>query len=162
MYKLLLAMGLLAGLLSIAARANDSTSAPPVDLRRLSEEIVSLASRGESNGFTMLRQQEIAPASDEEWATVVQNCERELRAFQEKFGRFRGAELVDERNIKSTFRRYTYIAKYEKNALVWTFVFYRPSDTWKLHSWNFNQNLDLLFRSILTSDATAPRGKPAG
>ena len=64
---------------------------------------------------------------------------------QQRFGKPTGMELVKEEKISNSFIRYYYLHKFEKHAIYWEFVFYKPKNKWVINGIVFKDDLNLLF-----------------
>ena len=119
-----------------AAHLDAGTNVAPDHLKQLCENIVTQVGSGDKKGFALVAAHRINPAKtaqDRERENFeAQALVRDAVEFQEKCGVFLGCEYVEEKNLSSSLCRYTYLAKYEENAALWTFVFYRPHDEWKI------------------------------
>jgi len=119
-----------------AGRSDARANAAPDSLKQLCENIVNQASRGEKKGFDLLTENMAYRATStldkELWNANAQRQIAELFDFQGKCGAFLACELVEEKDLAASLRRYVFLAKYEQNVMRWTFLFYRPHDEWKI------------------------------
>jgi hypothetical protein len=121
--------------------AHSDAGAAPDPLKQLCESIIDQAARGEKKGFDLFQEnmanRPTTTFDKELWNASARRQLGEMGEFQEKFGPFLGCEQMEEKNLTSTLRRYVYLAKYERNVVRWTFVFYRPHDEWKILAGKF-------------------------
>ncbi|MCE5268846.1 MAG: hypothetical protein LLG00_13275 [Planctomycetaceae bacterium] len=126
-----------------------TTKASSDDLKQLCEEIVTQMSRGEPKGYALLVDHTAlapSPSIDEAAQGVLQV--KAVAALQSRYGEFLGCEFVRGKKINDTLRRCDYLAKYEKHAVVWTFVAYRVHDQWRFIHGNWYEHpavIDALF-----------------
>ena len=62
-------------------------------------------------------------------------------------GDYCGNELIQKENIGSSFILFNYLVKYERQPVKFSFIFYKPKDTWLLYNFNFNAELDIELQS---------------
>lgn len=65
--------------------------------------------------------------------------------IQQRFGKSLATEFVNERTIGESFIRYTYLQKFERHAVRWTFVFYKPKEGWLVNSVSWDDGVSQLF-----------------
>ena len=65
--------------------------------------------------------------------------------IQQRFGKSLTTEFVNERTVGESFIRYTYLQKFERHAVRWTFVFYKPKDRWLVNSVSWDDGVNQLF-----------------
>jgi hypothetical protein len=123
------------------AHSHADTNVAPDSLKQLCESIVSQSSRGEKKGFDLFLEnmacRPTSPLDKELFNAAARRQMAEMLDFQEKCGAFLGCELAEEKDLTGTLRRCIYVAKYERNVMRWTFIFYRPHDDWKILSVRF-------------------------
>lgn len=62
-----------------------------------------------------------------------------------RFGDIIGVDFVGTKTAGSSFIQYTYIAKFEKHAIRYVCIFYRPKDYWLVNSVYWDDKIQLLF-----------------
>ena len=67
--------------------------------------------------------------------------------IDERFGKPIGYILVCDQNIASVVKRFNYMQKFEKHALIWTFDFYKPNNEWVINTFSFHDRWQKLFDS---------------
>lgn len=72
----------------------------------------------------------------------------QIDGIKEKFGgishiigKYQGAELFFSDKIGSSLVLYSYLVKFERQPLCFTFIFYKPDKTWGLHNFQFDTNI---------------------
>lgn len=65
--------------------------------------------------------------------------------IQQRFGKSIGTEFVKESRAGESFLRYTYLQKFERHAVRWTFVFYKPADHWLVNAVAWDDGVLQLF-----------------
>ena len=64
-----------------------------------------------------------------------------LVATSSLLGKFTGYELIANRAVGPNLQLLSYLIKYEKQPLRFTFVFYKPGDNWVIQNFSFDGNL---------------------
>lgn len=57
-------------------------------------------------------------------------------------GKYYGFEFITKKKFSDSFVLYSYLIKYERQPLRFTFKFYKPNDKWVLFSYAFDDSLD--------------------
>jgi len=57
-------------------------------------------------------------------------------------GKFYGYELILEKKLGESFILLSYLGKYDRQPIRFTFEFYKPNDTWKIFGLKFDGDLD--------------------
>lgn len=148
MRKLIKPTALVAVLGSLVyAGAGGETKPSEPDLKTC-ERALQLLSKGDRAGFEMLFEQwpdksesgraTTAGLADAQ-APVIQGA---IKALGEASY---GVELVAAEQVGQILRRYSYVCKYQKGCLRWSFTFYRPADEWRFQSYDFGGGEQDLF-----------------
>ncbi len=124
-------------------------------LRELSERALERLMRGEMEGFKVLAEHETDPKSDAAVERYFRAQADRVKEFSRKYGQALGFERVAEHRVSDCFRRYVYVAKYEKSFLRWAFTYYRPRETWKFLRVDFDDDVNTLFFDVQTSAPAA-------
>lgn len=69
----------------------------------------------------------------------------QMELVKPRFGKIIGYEFVREEMINDTIMRLTYIQKFERHAIRWIFLFYKPDDKWLLNSFTWDDKISQLF-----------------
>ena len=67
---------------------------------------------------------------------------KNLKVTIDQDGDYNGYDLLTEKGIGTTMKLLSYMVKYDKQPVRFVFVFYKPKDTWKIYTFQFNTNLD--------------------
>ncbi len=95
-------------------------------------------------GFEVLKPYSVIP--EKEFTEAVSQSVNQLGLIGNRIGKIVGYQLVGEETVKDTIVKYTFIAKYEKHVIRCIFMFYRPGEKWIFNRFNFDDNVDELFR----------------
>ena len=64
-----------------------------------------------------------------------------LNGFVEDFvGKYYGYELITNQKFTESFELYSYLVKYDRQPLRFTFKFYKPNDTWVLYGFQYDDS----------------------
>ena len=96
------------------------------------------------NSYEILR--EHWPLPDEEITNLAYQTESQLKMVSSRFGKILGADFVGTKMAGSSFIEHTYIAKFEKHAVRYICVFYKPKDNWLVNSIYWDDKTQLLFK----------------
>ncbi len=61
---------------------------------------------------------------------------------EDYIGKYYGFEIITTKKFSDSFILYSYLVKYERQPLRFTFKFYKPNDKWVLFSYALDDNLD--------------------
>jgi len=124
--------------------AHADTLPSPEAVRKLTDDVMDkLASSSADRGFAMLKP--YMPVSAAEFDSLAEKAKLQKPTIQQRFGTIVGREFIEERRIGASLIRITQLEKFERHAMLWTFIFYRGSEGWLLDTVNFNDNLQALF-----------------
>ncbi len=112
---------------------------------RVCDEFMKMFAAGKiEKGFELLKPYSVIP--EKEFTDAVNQSVNQLGLIGNRIGKIVGYELIREETVKDTLVKYTYIAKYEKHVIRCIFMFYRPGEKWIFNRFNFDDNVDELFR----------------
>ena len=114
------------------------------DARALSERVMTEVGGGDIiKGLEQLRAFNVY--SKEEFDNSLAQIKAQLPEMQKRFGRAIGYDFVTVEKIGDSLRQFVYLQKFEKNVLIWRFVFYKPQNRWLLNTFYFDDKVQLLF-----------------
>ncbi len=61
---------------------------------------------------------------------------------EDYIGKYYGYELITKKIISDSYVLRSYLVKYDRQPLRFTFQFYKPHNEWRLHSFKYDGNLD--------------------
>ena len=82
--------------------------------------------------------------SANEWSmesSDVENVKLVLNEYLQYAGNYEGYELIFKRQIGKSIEQYSYLVKYERQFLRFSFIFYYASNSWRLHDFKFDTNI---------------------
>jgi hypothetical protein len=67
---------------------------------------------------------------------------KNLKVTIDQDGEYYGYELITEKGVGNNFKLLSYMVKYDKQPVRFIFIYYKPKDTWKIYTFQFNTNMD--------------------
>ncbi len=71
----------------------------------------------------------------------VSTVKYQLRNALEILGEYNGYEEITEKSIGESYVLRSYLVKYDRQPLRFTFIFYKPKDNWILQNFKFDDSL---------------------
>jgi hypothetical protein len=81
----------------------------------------------------------------EEFGKIEEEIKFQLPGMEKRFGTTVGFEFISEKSVGKSLYSLNYLQKFEKHAVRWRFLFYKPGDKWLLNSFATDDNLQELF-----------------
>jgi len=73
----------------------------------------------------------------------IDGIKKELNGYTVDYvGKYYGYELITKRQLSDSFVLYSYMVKYDRQPMRFSFKFYKPNNTWTLYSFAVDSNLD--------------------
>ena len=72
----------------------------------------------------------------------VENVKTQLSSFIGLVGEYYGYEKITEKSVGKSYKLVSYMIKYDRQPVRFTFVFYRPKDKWQVQNFQYDDNLD--------------------
>ncbi|WP_340200932.1 hypothetical protein [Ascidiimonas sp. W6] len=72
----------------------------------------------------------------------VESLKTKFKDILPLIGDYYGYELITEKSIGENLKLLSYLLKYDRQPLRFTFVLYRPNKVWQLQNLNWDVNLD--------------------
>ena len=74
---------------------------------------------------------------------AITNLKEKMATLTEDFvGKCYGFDLIKQVEMTPAFVQYTYLAKFDRQPIRFTFQFYKPNDRWKTYSFKYDGSLD--------------------
>lgn len=84
--------------------------------------------------------------STSEWMNrnqdAIQNLKSQLANMQSLIGKYYGYEPITKKTVGKSFVLSSYLIKYDRQPLRFTFEFYKPNDKWTIFSFSYDEDLD--------------------
>lgn len=76
-------------------------------------------------------------------ADAVENLKTQLEGLTEDYvGQNHGYEQILSRKLTEHFRLVSFLVRYDRQPIRFTFQFYRPADQWRVHSFQFDARIE--------------------
>lgn len=76
-------------------------------------------------------------------ADAIVNLKSQMEGLNDDYvGKYYGYELIVEKRLTESFILLSYLVKYDRQPLRFTFQFYKPNDTWMIFSFQYDGNMD--------------------
>lgn len=73
----------------------------------------------------------------------ITNLKSQLEGLNEDYvGKYYGYELIGEKKLAESYVLLSYLVKFDRQPIRYTFQFYKPDETWVLYSFKFDANID--------------------
>lgn len=72
----------------------------------------------------------------------VENVKTQLTSFLGLVGDYYGYEKIIEKSVGESYKLISYMVKYDRQPVRFTFVFYKPKDKWQVQNFQYDDNLD--------------------
>jgi hypothetical protein len=136
-------------LLLPAANKSDTQGAPALrtegDITDLCENALSHIVDGDiAKGIAALRPYALS-ISKSDMDSLENQLLGQADTIRESYGDPIGYVLISKANLKDTVLRVVYVVKYERHLIRWTFIFYKPYDSWILDFFNYDDSIEDLF-----------------
>jgi len=74
---------------------------------------------------------------------AITNLKQQLEALNEDYvGKYYGYELITEKKLSDSFILMSYLVKYDRQPIRFTFQFYKPNNEWITFSFKYDGNID--------------------
>lgn len=74
---------------------------------------------------------------------AIENVKNQLASYdQELVGDYYGYEFITKKQLGESYILYSYLVKFDRQPLKFTFKFYKPNDKWILYSFKFDDSFD--------------------
>ncbi len=73
----------------------------------------------------------------------IEELKKEIITYTPDYvGKLYGHELIIKKQVTENFILYSYMVRYDRQPMRFTFEFYKPNDKWFLYSFNIDSDLD--------------------
>jgi hypothetical protein len=70
------------------------------------------------------------------------NAKTKLKDLIALLGDYYGYELLSDKTAGPNIRMVAFIVRYDRQPIRFTFLFYKPKDSWQLNNFSFDQDID--------------------
>ena len=126
------------------AQAQQGPLSTPAEVRKFTDAVMGLVGAGKyDDAWKKLKPSTIIPAA--EFDAFVAQFASQIPSILPRYGKAGGFEYLRDQQVGTALLRFQYIAKYERSAMRWHFIFYRTPNGWVLSDFKFDGNLNALF-----------------
>lgn len=86
------------------------------------------------------------PMPAQELANLAYQTETQLKMVAQRFGKVLGADFVGTQIAGTSFVKHTYIGKFEKHAVRYVCMFYKPKNEWVVNAVYWDDQTAALFQ----------------
>ncbi len=72
----------------------------------------------------------------------LEKVKSQLEGFVNLVGEYYGKDLIVKKELGKSFVLISYLVKYDRQPIRFTFEFYKPNDTWRVHSFSYDDSFD--------------------
>ena len=72
----------------------------------------------------------------------IEKVKIQLNNFVGLLGDYYGYEKIAEKSVGESYKLVSYMIKYDRQPIRFTFIFYKPKDKWQVQNFQFDDNLD--------------------
>src|SRR5690606_10529044 len=72
----------------------------------------------------------------------IENVKNQLTNFLGLVGDYYGYEKITEKSVGESYKLVSYMIKYDRQPVRFTFVFYKPKDKWQVQNFQYDDKLD--------------------
>jgi len=108
-----------------------------------SNAVESLSKNQVSESFDILRPH--WPMPKEELDNLSYQTKTQLATVSSRFGNMIGSDFIKTQEAGSSFIQHTYVVKYEKHALRYVCLFYKPKQEWVVNAVYWDDQTPMLF-----------------
>jgi hypothetical protein len=124
--------------------AQTRTFGSPAEARKLADSIMSNVGRGKYDvAWKEMRPAAIVPPTEFDAFTAQFASQQSTLAL--RYGKPTGFEFIRDQQVGASLLKLQYIAKFERAAMRWIFLFYRTEKGWVLTDFKFDGNTLALF-----------------
>lgn len=111
------------------------------DIREFTDKVMKQVSSGDLNGGLSLISDAYTIVPKAELEALKGQAMLQVPVMESRFGKNIGYEFLSESSAGKSVLKFVYLQKFEKHAIVWHFVFYKPKDKWLMNSFNYSDSI---------------------
>ena len=85
------------------------------------------------------------PIPESEFSSIIIQTIKQLGMSEQRFGNPIGYEFIEGEEISEILIKYTYLEKFDRHAICWMFIFYKPQEKWLVNHFVWDDNIQALF-----------------
>ncbi|HYR28585.1 MAG TPA: hypothetical protein VEU30_08970 [Thermoanaerobaculia bacterium] len=131
-----------------AAAQEAAAPVPPLksvaDARKLADKAMGLFQKEKlAEGYDVLKP--YWPLPPIEIDSIANTTATQWPIVEQRYGASIGTEFLTEQPLGNSFVRLIYLQKFERHAIRWVFIFYKPNDRWIVNSFSFDDSISAMF-----------------
>ena len=135
---------LVATLLAFTTLASAGTLRSESEIRSFTDGVMgSIAADNLDGAFKQIS--EYLVLSEAELIPIKAQLQLQMPNLLRRFGAPAGFDFIESKQKGNSLLSMTYVARYEKHAMPWTFYFYKTPNGWVLNTFRFDENFIRLF-----------------
>ena len=132
-------------LLLVSFQANADSFANLTEARKVADKAVALFKEEKMvEGYNVVKP--FWPLPPVEIDSLANQTATQWPMVKQRFGASLSTEFIVETKAGQSIAQLVYLHKFERHALRWVFVFYKPADRWLINSVSFDDKIDQLLR----------------
>jgi hypothetical protein len=136
-------------LLLLAASLSDSQAPAPLhtekDVQNLCENALSHIVNGDVEEAIAALRPYATNISKDDVDSLENHLLGQESTIRDNYGVPIGYVLISRENLMDTILKAVYVVKYERHLIRWSFIFYKPYDSWILDYFNYDDSIEDLF-----------------
>ena len=98
-----------------------------------------------SGAFALFDDKATWPLGQEDIQNIARFTAEELEKRKAKYGNPIGVEFIRQNMVGESLTEFVYLEKFERHAIRWTFIFYKPKNEWIFNNLTWDDKVRLLF-----------------
>ena len=133
-------------LLFVSFQANADSFANLAEARKVADKAVALFKDEKMvEGYNVLKP--FWPLAPVEIDNLANQTATQWPMVKQRFGGSLSTEFIVETKAGQSLAQLVYLHKFERHALRWVFVFYKPTDKWLINSVSFDDSIGQLLQT---------------
>lgn len=131
-------------LAALVAHAQSQFLTGPAEVRKLADGVMgSVGAQNYDGAWAQMKPYAVVPPA--EFDAFSAQFTSQIPNILQRYGSAAGSEFVREEKAGDSLLRLVYLARHQKSAMRWYFIFYRGEKGWILSDFKFDGNLIALF-----------------
>ncbi len=131
-------------LMAASGAAVAATWKTEAELKPFAESVMAkVAANDLAGAFKAMQPYAVAPEAELQSVALQSKAQREQ--YGARYGKPIGYEFIGQKKVGDTVVRLLFVEKAERHAMPWSFIFYKGPKGWTLNSFNWSDQLGVLF-----------------
>lgn len=116
------------------------------EAKALLDAFMAKVAQNDVNGaFALLDSKATWPQGKEDVQNIARLTVEELDKRKARYGEPIGVEFIQQNMVGESLTEFVYLEKFERHAIRWMFVFYKPETEWVFNNLTWDDKVRLLF-----------------